>query len=372
MLRLTICTCLLIASFAAIGNSRYTDVSPTGNNHEFIVLGDMHYDLVENHDMDWVNANGFHDQIVKSYSRNTARFIPRFVKTVKQMSERPGMLAIVQLGDMSEGLAGSDEKVRKMNRNLFRFIDSIDFKLPFIMTKGNHDITGPGAREAFKEIYVPGIRRIGKFDDNTTHGHYTKRVDDILFAVYDCFEKECSPAWLDSVLSNSDARHKFVLIHEPVIPINYQCRHLYRRPKDSSRRRDLLKAIASNKAIVLAGHIHQYAVLRRDTEWGPIVQINVNSVINNDDRDKLINVTTEYDPDMVDLFPHWHGDDIEQRREMLAAEAPHIRYYKWADMPGYAVITVRRSDNHVILDYYPNIKTYPCDTVDITEIYSAD
>lgn len=336
----------------------------------FMLMGDMHYDLVKNHDMDWVNANGFYDQIVNNYSKNTARYFPRFVKTLKKMSERPDMVAMTQLGDMSEGLAGSAEKVRKMNRNLFRVIDSIGFRLPYIMTKGNHDITGPYAREAFKEIYAPNIRRLAAVEDTTTNGHYIKRLGDIFFAVYDCFEKECTPAWLDSVLAGNDARYKFVLIHEPVIPINYQCRHLYRRPKDKTRRNALLKAIASNRAIVLAGHIHQYAVLRRDTEWGPIVQVSVNSVINNDKRDNLLDVTTVFDPDMVDRFPKWHGDQIEERRAMLATEAPYIKFYKWADMPGYAIITMRGSDGHVILNYYPNIKTKPCDTIDLTDLYN--
>lgn len=341
-----------------------------GGDVSFMVMGDMHYDLVENHDMDWVNANGFYDQIVNSYAKSTARYFPRFVKTLKQVSERPDMVAMVQLGDMSEGLAGSDEKVRKMDRNLFRVIDSIGFRLPFVMTKGNHDVTGPGAREAFREIYAPNIRRLAQVDDTTTNGHYTKRIGEVFLAVYDCFEPACSPQWLDSVLTASDARYKFVLIHEPVIPINYQCRHLYRRPKDRAKRDALLKAIASNGAIVLAGHIHQYAVLRRDTEWGPIVQVSTSSVINNDNRDTLRDVTTEFNPDMVDLYPNWHGDKIEERREMLAAEAPYIKYYKWADMPGYAVITMRGSDGHVIMNYYPNIKTRPCDTVDLTALGS--
>ena len=31
--------------------------------------------------------------------------------------------------------------------------------VPWILAKGNHDITGPGAVEAFDKYYIPAIRR---------------------------------------------------------------------------------------------------------------------------------------------------------------------------------------------------------------------
>ena len=37
-------------------------------------------------------------------------------------------------------------------------IEAVRFPVPWIITKGNHDVTGPGAVEAFQKFYVPVIR----------------------------------------------------------------------------------------------------------------------------------------------------------------------------------------------------------------------
>ena len=53
------------------------------------------------------------------------------------------------MGDLSERLAGSPQKAIQMANSAFKAVNKMNLKVPFIMTKGNHDITGPGAKEAF-------------------------------------------------------------------------------------------------------------------------------------------------------------------------------------------------------------------------------
>lgn len=343
-----------------------------GESKSFMILGDIHYDKLENHDMSWLEQKpSDYRQVTRTYTVNTENYWDSFAKTLKQMSQQPGMIAVAQLGDLSEGLAGSEEKARQMNKHLFETIDAIGFDIPMVITKGNHDVTGPGAKEIYGETYLPNMARLAQLDEPLTVANYTKQIGDVLFVAYDVYERKCTPQWLDKVLKESDAKYKFVLVHDPVIPINYRCWHAYRKPNQAERRNQLLEAIASNGAMVLAAHLHQYAVVRRDTEWGPIVQISVNSVINNNNKNKLRKVATEYDPNMVDLKPDWQPSSIEERREMLAAEAPHVKYYKQADMPGYGVLTID-PDGHIVLNYYPNVQTKPCDTVDITALYAIE
>ena len=64
------------------------------------------------------------------------------------------------MGDLSEGLAGSPQKAIQMANNAFKAVNKMNLKVPFIMTKGNHDITGPGAKEAFEKVYLPNMARL--------------------------------------------------------------------------------------------------------------------------------------------------------------------------------------------------------------------
>lgn len=59
------------------------------------------------------------------------------------------------MGDLSEGLAGSPQKAIQMANSAFKAVNKMNLKVPFIMTKGNHDITGPGAKEAFEKYTYP-------------------------------------------------------------------------------------------------------------------------------------------------------------------------------------------------------------------------
>ena len=102
-------------------------------------------------------------------------------------------------------------------------------------------------------------------------------------------------------LAGSKATYKFVMLHEPVIPVNERCWHVFRQ--DNAKREQLLQIIASQQAIVLCAHLHLYSVVCRDTPWGPIVQILVNSVIK--DKNMLVpkNVVTDYGPEFVTAHP---------------------------------------------------------------------
>lgn len=160
-----------------------------------------------------------------------------------------------------------------------RAIEKTDIDIPWIIAKGNHDITGPGAVEAFNDIYIPAFRKFTNNPEIKT-ANYGTTINNIFFACFDPWEKrENSLDILEKNLSSSKAKYKFVLLHEPVIPVNERCWHVYRKKPDNRNR--LLKIIAENNAIILCAHLHHYSIVKRNTEWGPIVQILTNSVTRN-------------------------------------------------------------------------------------------
>lgn len=159
--------------------------------------------------------------------------------------------------------------------------------------------------------------------------NYTTTLDDVLFVCYDPWDRNPEGLQqLEKSLAGSKATYKFVMLHEPVIPVNERCWHVFRQ--DNAKREQLLQIIASQQAIVLCAHLHLYSVVCRDTPWGPIVQILVNSVIK--DKNMLVpkNVVADYGPEFVTAHPQWQPSTLQQRMEWIDKETPHIRFSnKW-------------------------------------------
>lgn len=337
----------------------------------FVLLGDIHYDKIENHDLEWLmERDGDFRQVTEGYCVNTEKFWEKFSSAVRAFSERDEVKCVVQLGDLSEGLAGTEALARQMATGMFQAIDAVGFNVPFIVCRGNHDTTGPGAKEAFNDIYLPNMQRLSGTTEKVTSSHYTATVDDMLFVAYDSYDSACTPAWLDQVLKASNARYKFVLNHEPVVPITYRVWHAYRTAAKAATREQFLKVLAQNGAIALTGHLHVYSTLRRDTEWGSILQLAANSVIVSDTYNKVRNLVTEYSTAFVDAKPTYVPDELENRRALVAAEAPYVRFFREGDICGYGVVTIDDETGEMTYDYYADYKTEPCETVNLAEIMS--
>ena len=335
----------------------------------FIVLGDLHYDVLQDHDMEWLGRKPDDlRQVTEEYTKYTSENWYDFMALLKRKveSNNSPVKAIVQLGDLSEGLAGSDEKARQMASNALKAIDAIRMPVPWIIVKGNHDITGPGAAKAFQEFYIP------MFQKQTNHpeiksANYSYRCQNVQITCLDPWDKETDMvAFLEHELSGSDAKYKFVAIHEPVIPVTERCWHTLRN--DLVKREKLLEVIARNKAIVLCGHLHRYSVVRRNTQFGPIVQVMVISVVKDRNYQKPKSIITKYGPSLAENVPDWQPESLEARKAMLAEEAKYVTYYKQTDLPGYAVIKIDEKKEAVILEYYAAFGEKPFDSVDLTKL----
>ena len=334
----------------------------------FLVLGDMHYDLLEDHDMEWLRSQGDNLRQVEEYTLFTDRYWDAFMTRLRDraLSEKPEVMAIVQLGDLSEGLAGTPEKARQMAANAMKAVEQSHMPVPWIIVKGNHDITGPGAREAFQEFYVPMFREQTKKPD-INNASYSYGWDNVRITCIDPWDRDLDMvAFLDQELSASDARFKFVAIHEPVIPVTERCWHTLRR--DPGQREKLLEVIAKHKAIVLCGHLHRYSVVRRNTRYGPIVQVMAISVI----RDSLYQVPArvieEYGPVLADNVPDWQPETLDARKKMLEEEARFVTFYKQTDLPGYALIKLDDEKGTVQLEYFAAFGEKPYDQINLTEL----
>jgi len=335
----------------------------------FLVLGDLHYDLLDDHDMDWLGTKPDDlRQVTKEYTVFTAENWSDFTEILqkKVISVKPPLKAVIQLGDLSEGLAGSADKARQMASNTIKAVEATKINIPWIIVKGNHDITGPGAVEAFQEFYVPMIRE-QTGNQNIKNASYSYTTGNVQITCLDPWDSNTDMvAFLDKELSASKAKFKFVALHEPVIPVTERCWHTLRR--NPQQREKLLEVIARNKAIVLCAHLHRYSVVRRNTPYGPIVQVMVVSVIRDRNYLNPSHLITEYGPSLAENKPDWQPETMESRKAILAEEAKYVTFYKQTDLPGYAIIKINSKKDIVRLEYYAAFGKKPYDKIDLTKL----
>lgn len=337
--------------------------------NSFLILGDLHYDLLADHDMNWLGTKPDDlRQVTKEYTVYTERNWSDFMGVLRQkvQTATPAVKAVIQLGDLSEGLAGSAEKADQMAANAMKAIEAANMTVPWIIAKGNHDITGPGAAEAFQKFYVPMIRKQTNKPEIQS-ASYSYAVGDVQITCLDPWDKNTDMvSFLEKELSASKAKFKFVAVHEPVIPVTERCWHTLRQ--NPEKRGRLLEVLARHKAIVLCAHLHRYSVVSRTTPFGPIVQVMINSVVKDRDYMNPEKVITEYGPSLAINLPDWQPDTREAREKILAEEAKYVTFYKQTDLPGYGIIRTDGKKGTIEMEYYAAFGKEPYDRINLSDL----
>lgn len=372
---------LLVCSFIAQNEQISEAGKPRRNDRmSFIILGDIHYCDENHYDLDAMQRDKPSDyrQITGTYAPVTKSNWADMTSVIRQSirSTDPPIKCIIQLGDISEGLANIPGQADIIAEDVTSMLEAQDFKVPFIYAKGNHDITGIGelraeARQAFSKHHVPYLKK-QTGNNGITEGNYTYTEGDVLFVMLDAYNPSIDQTeFLKQSLESSSAKYKFVCMHEPAIPASERCWH-YLKSGSAAERDRFLRIIAENKAFFLCGHLHRYSVLRRNTEWGPIVQVMATSVTSVKRRNKPSYElkTEDYGPALVDRVPSWNPETAEIRKEILREEAKYVDYYQMNNLAGYGVISVDPKKDRVVLRYYPAFEAEAYDEIDLTALYN--
>jgi hypothetical protein len=321
--------------------------------HAFLALGDLHFDRPEDHDHDWLRRDHPNDvPQVENYSRITREVLPDLFAELRQVaaSSKVPVTRAVQLGDLIEGMCGSPELATRQCEGVAGFLRGAGLGVPFVAVKGNHEIQGPGAADAYRRVLLPFMADQAGLRPEAAS--FIVEAGDSLFIFLDAYDPDHLP-WLERALAAREARHVFVLLHPPVVPFGARSLwHIDANPADAPRRNRLLNLLGAHRAIVLCGHLHRYGIVVRETEGGRFLQLALCSVIPKPDarvRD-LVEGVDRYGPGLVELEPKFSPDTVARRREALRAEAPFIKHFEHADAPGYALITV--ADREIRADIY--------------------
>lgn len=355
---------------------------PEVKSHSYILLGDIHYCEERFYDLTAMETDKPSDyrQITQTYAPVTKANWVDQIKTLKAAVEKtlPEVKGVIQLGDVSEGLGNFAGAPEEMAKNVVAQLKAANIGVPWVLVKGNHDITGVGTgmQDAAKAAYVanvtPFIREQTGVND-ITDATYSFEKDGVLVVVLDAYNsKQNQTQYAKSVLEKSKAKIKLVCMHEPAVPVSEKCWH-YLRTKPADREA-FLKVIAENKAIFLAGHLHRYSVLRRNTQWGPIVQVMANSVTNLARTSKpSYDHFTDQAGKYGDILINWKSITDETIINYLRTEQPYVDYFKMNALAGFAVLSINAETPEpvVSLTYFTAFdENTPYDTVNLTELYS--
>jgi hypothetical protein len=271
---------------------------------------------------------------------------------------------VVQSGDFTEGLCGNYTLAERQLNEFIHFTENM-IHAPFLISKGNHDITGPGADSAYKSIIFPFLERQ---TGNPIHdSKYVYIKDNTAFFFYDSYDRT-SLDWLAEQMKKfRDVPVKFVIMHEPVVPINARSKWTEFSGASEKENHDmLLELLGNNNAIVLAGHLHAYGLVVRKTNHGRFIQLSGSSVVDNlnQEPDQVISGINSYGVSLIDLEPGFSPADKDERRAILLKEKPFILYFEYALLQGYMVIHVNQEK--ITAELYTGTGLKKWKTVDLT------
>jgi hypothetical protein len=228
--------------------------------------------------------DGLSKNRLKELERNIAKWEPDESATIPNMLRDAGKLSSttafgVQLGDISQGDCGSAELQKKAFAAVLEKMSLVRPKTKeewqFFPVKGNHDIRGDGAADAYNEVMLPYLEKqfrekcpvAGRADFALMHGPDLY----IFFDSIGAGEKDL--LFVEAALAkHGDARHVFFLTHLPVLPVSRGGVFWIVFEHKTQLRRRLLDMLAARKTIVLAAHIHATTLATYSSAKGTITQ----------------------------------------------------------------------------------------------------
>ncbi|MCX6955707.1 MAG: metallophosphoesterase [Verrucomicrobia bacterium] len=357
----------------------HTRAASDARPFSFVLLGDLHYDRLEHHDLAWLDKTHPNDlSQIKNYSKLTAEIMPRLFTTLRdtiaELNRTPATRVdfVLQVGDVVEGLCGSEELSVRQNTEALAFLRDARLGVPFLFAKGNHDITGDGAPAAFAKVFHPFLteqaRALAPATAEIRSARYTVRCGNAEFAFFDAYDRE-SLAWFEAAAAQRSAGHFFAVIHPPVVPYGARATwHLFSGDKDRIKREKLLELLGHERALVLGGHIHRFNTIARETPRGRFAQLAVSSVINTADTrvQTPLSGLADYTGDQIRVEPKFSPETEPARRAVYDAERPFVKDFEYADLPGYAIVTV--DGPKVTAKIFPGLSRQPWKTVDLTRL----
>ncbi len=257
------------------------------SSYDILLLGDLHYDAMEFRQ----DIEHLPDNRKKELNRNLSLWqkekapIPAMLQDAGHLTEKTTFG--VQLGDISQGDCGAGELHEKAFASvleiLSRHLQPSSKAWRLFAVKGNHDIRGKGAPQAFNSVMLSYLKnQFGQKCPVKGRADFALKHQEDLYVFFDSINAgEADLLFLENALKkHANARHVFFLTHLPVLPASKGNPFWLVFGDNASRRRRLLDALASRNAIVLTAHIHTTTLLSYSSDRGSVTQFSSFSMPN--------------------------------------------------------------------------------------------
>lgn len=324
----------------------FLDSKGRTSSYSFVFLGDIHYS----------------NRVDSPYLEMWKDRVPRLIAAAGR-SVRGDTAFALQIGDLVHGDADGVQAHAKMFGEAWNILKGEFRQTPISIVAGNHDVRGKGAYEAYRSCLLPKLsRELGRDFSDT---NYAYPVGDDAFIHVDYNRAASARAALASLLDETrGARHTFLVVHAPVIPVYYGWSYrsiLFGDPQMDAERLWLLDRLAERNAIVLCGHVHTNNIVDWRSEKGRIVQLAVSSVWN-DAKPPAMKT--------VHATPSEYGRFFERQEWGKAAAAFYAKYrrglasYRHMAGAGYACADV--GESYVRMTYFAGDAVAPFAEFEVT------
>lgn len=335
--------------------------SLTKDDYNIVLLGDIHYDKIEFHQMPefdktvswnmcrengiftwrghnkWMNAS--HATTSHNYPLNVRMWkedVPQIIKRAAVNGAENNALYTFQLGDMIHGDCGN---LALHKKNLQEALDylKVNSSSPVLVACGNHDPRGPFGQQAWNEVMLPYFDKAAK-NIQRKNTNFSVKIDKDLYYFHDAMNPDFE--YLEKTLNeNNDARYTFFVSH---IPLFAMAKNHINEPL-AENFDHLLSMLAECNAIVLSGHTHWISLTRYRHDGRRIDQFVLNSTMRKPARDSVFDPSknisqNKFSPDYGGRIALWnkYADKITTPLNTWGA--------------GHALLRV--SDKGVFVDFY--------------------
>ncbi len=156
---------------------------------------------------------------------------------------------MLQVGDLVEGLCGSEELARLQNNEAVDFVKQSKLGVPFVFTKGNHDVTGDGAIAAFDDTLLPYLRsEAANIDANAIHhgANGSLRTGNSQIVLFDAYDRS-SLDWFEATIASRTTQHLFFVVHPPIVPYGARAPGIFTRTTSQPRAASSFSNSSRNK-----------------------------------------------------------------------------------------------------------------------------